>query len=57
MCLAVAADKHRVQMPAPVRIPMMINPALTDFRGKHRAETIPPVPYRLMADVNAPFME
>ena len=32
-----------------------MNPALSNFRGKHRTEAVPPETNRLMADVDAPF--
>ena len=32
---------------------MILNPALPDLRGEHRAEPVPPETYRLVADVDA----
>jgi hypothetical protein len=55
MSLAVDPHKHLVQVPAPVRIPLTMNPPLPNLRRKHRAEPVPPEPYRLVADVDAAF--
>ena len=42
---------------APVRICMIMNPTVPYLTSKHRAETVPPESYRLMADVDAPLMK
>ena len=34
-----------------------MNAACPDLGGKQRTKTVPPVPYRLMADVDAPFVK
>src|ERR1700722_7343314 len=45
--------KRLVHMPAPLRIAAHIGDAsLSDLRGEHRSETIPPEPDGLMADVD-----
>jgi len=50
--LAVDPDEDLVQMPAPARIRSMIDPALSDFRGEHRTEPVPPKPHRFVADID-----
>ena len=52
MCLAVDADTHLIKMPTPVRPVAPAYPPPPDLAGKQRAEAIPPIPYRLMADVD-----
>jgi len=42
-------------VPAPVRVRMKMNPTLPDLRCKQRTEPVPPEPYRLVADVDAPL--
>ena len=51
--LPVDPHEHLIKVPAPVRIPMMINSALPDLRGKQRTEAVPPVPHGLVADADA----
>ena len=53
--LAVDPHKHLIEMPAPVRIRMMLNPAFPDLRSKHRPKPVPPEPHRLVADIDATF--
>ena len=53
MCFTVDADKHLVQMPSPPRIRLMVDALFPDLRGEHRAEPVPPEPYRLVADIDA----
>jgi hypothetical protein len=36
---------------------MVIQPALSDLRSKQEAEAVPPVPHRLMADVDPTLMQ
>ena len=57
MCLAVVTRKNLVQMPAPERIRMVLNAPFSDLRPKHRAKTVPPEPYRLVADIDASFKQ
>ena len=52
MCLAVDADTHLIKMPTPVLPVAPAYPSPPDLAGKQRAEAIPPIPYRLMADVD-----
>ena len=48
---AVDFYKRLVHMPAPLRIAaQMGDTPLSDLRGEHRSETVPPEPDRLMAD-------
>ena len=55
MCLAVDTHENLVQMPAPVRIRMVLNAPFSDLRREHRAKTVPPEPYRLVADIDTAF--
>ena len=52
MCLAVDTHENLVQMPAPASIRMVLNAPFSDLRRKHRAKTVPPEPYRLVADID-----
>jgi hypothetical protein len=58
MELAVDADKHFVQMPAPLR-PGSQMPCLfaTDLGRKDRTKTVPPVPHRFMTHIDPAFVE
>ena len=51
--LPVDPHEHLIKVPAPVRIPMTLNPALADLGCKQRTEAVPPVPHGLVADVDA----
>src|SRR5664279_4948833 len=53
--LPIDPHEHFVQVPAPVRVRMKMNPTLPDLRCKQRTEPVPPEPYRLVADVDATF--
>ena len=53
MCFAVDPDEHLIKMPAPVRPVTPDYPPLPDLGRKQRAKAVPPVPYGLMADVDA----
>jgi hypothetical protein len=56
--LAVNLHEHLIQMPLPMYpSPHSINPSTADLSGKHRAKSVPPRPNRLMADVDAGFMQ
>ena len=58
MRLAVDLHEYLVQMPLPVRIrPHSIDPVFTNFCGEHRAKSIPPVPHRFVADVDAALVQ
>lgn len=35
----------------------MLNPLSSDLGGEHRAEPVPPKPHRLVADIDATFMQ
>jgi hypothetical protein len=51
--LAVDLHERLIQMPPPLRIPAHVrHPPFSDLSGKHRAESVPPKPDRLMADVD-----
>jgi len=47
--------EYLVQVPAPVRVRMMINPTPSDLGGKQRTEPVSPKPNRLVTDVDATF--
>jgi len=53
MRLAIYPHKHLIEMPAPVLIRPMMDPSLSNFRSKHRAEPVPPKPHRLVAGTDA----
>ena len=53
--LPIDPHEHFVQVPAPVRVRMKMNPTLPDLRCKQRTEPVPPEPYCLVADVDATF--
>src|SRR5271165_3752745 len=51
--LAVDLHERLIQMPPPLRIPAHVRyPPFSDLSAKHRAESVPPKPDRLMADVD-----
>ena len=51
--LPVDPHEHLIKVPAPVRIPMTMNPTPPDLGCKQRTEPVPPVPHGLVADVDA----
>jgi hypothetical protein len=55
MRLAIYLHEYLVQVPAPVRIPTVMNAPFPDLRGIHRSEPVPPETHRLTADVDATF--
>jgi len=57
--VSFAIDLHEnlVEVPAPVRICVMMNLTVPYLTSEHRAETVPPESYRPMADVDAPLMK
>jgi len=56
--LAVDANKHFVQMPAPLRPGLqMLCPLATDLGRKDRTKTVPPIPHRLMAHIDPTFVK
>ena len=55
MRLSIDPDEDLVQVPTPVRKRPMVKASLPDLVGEHRTETIPPEPYRLVANVDAPL--
>jgi hypothetical protein len=53
MALAVYLHENRVQVPLPIRVYRHFLDRFTaNFSGKHRPESIPPVPYSLVANVD-----
>lgn len=58
VALAVDLHEHLVHVRLPFRVGTeLLNPFSFDLLGEHWAEPIPPIPYRLVADVDAAFME
>ena len=55
--LPIDPHEHFVQVPASVRVRMKMNPTLPDFCCKQRTKPVPPEPYGLVADVDAPLEE
>ena len=53
MRLAIDPDEHFVEVPAPLRKRPVMNASFPDLAGEHRTETVPPEPYRLMANIDA----
>ena len=50
---AVNAEKHFIQMPAPLRPgSQMPCPLATDLGGEERTKTVPPISHRLMAHID-----
>jgi hypothetical protein len=56
--LVVNLHAHLIQMslPVPPRL-HSVNPSAADLSGKHRAKSVPPKSNRLMADVDAAFVQ
>ena len=58
MRLAINLHKYLIQMPLPVRVcAHLLNSFAADFSGKHRAKSIPPIPHRFVADVDAALVQ
>ena len=57
MPLAVDLHENLIKVPSPAARPHTRNPALADLSSKHRAKAPPPVPNRLMSDIDATLME
>ncbi len=55
--LAVDLHENLVQMPAPATGFHAHNSAFSDLRGKHRAEPVPPISHRFMANIDAAFVQ
>lgn len=56
--LAVDLHENFVQMPLPVRIsPHSADPLSAALCCKHRAKSVPPIPDRFVADVDAAFVQ
>jgi hypothetical protein len=49
---AIDLHEHLVQVPAPVRIPTVMNAPFPDLRDKHRTEPVLPETHRLTADID-----
>ena len=58
MDLAIDADKHFIQMPAPLRPSTQMPCSLaTDLGRKDRTKTVPPISHRLMAHIDPAFVK
>jgi hypothetical protein len=57
MRLSIDPDEHLVQVPALLRKRAMMKASLPDRGRNHRTEPVPPVPNRLVADVDAPLVQ
>jgi hypothetical protein len=56
--LAVDLHEHLIEMPAPVfETAHPANPLPTDVACEQRAEPVPPLPHRLMADIDPTLEE
>ena len=55
--LTVDLHEHLVQMPAPSAGFHTLDPALSDLSSEHRAEPMPPISHRFMADIDAAFVQ
>ena len=55
MSLAVDPNKDLIKVPAPVRVVASLDAPISDLAGKQGAEPVPPVPNRLVRDVDAAF--
>jgi hypothetical protein len=58
MRLAVDTHENLVQVPSPIRVRTHLLDTFTaDFSGEHWAKSIPPVPHRFVADVDAALVQ
>ena len=58
MLFAINLDENFVQMPLPIRVcAHPADPVFPDLRGEYRTEPVPPKPHRLVAYVDAAFMQ
>ena len=56
--LSVDADKHFVQMPAPLWPGLQMPcPLATDLGRKDRTKTVPPIAHRLMTHIDPAFVK
>jgi hypothetical protein len=55
--LAVDLHEHLVQVPSPAAGLHALDPALPDLGCEQRAEAMPPEPHRLVADLDAAFVQ
>ena len=56
--LPIYVHEHFIQVPLPM-CPRThsVHPSPTDFSSKHRTKAVPPEPHRLVADIDATFMQ
>ena len=58
MLFAINLDENFVQMPLPIRVcAHPADPVFPGLRGEYRTEPVPPKPHRLVAYVDAAFMQ
>ena len=58
MRLAVDLYEYLVQMPLPVRESThLLDTSTANLSGEHRAKSIPPIPHRFVADVDAALVQ
>ena len=55
--LTIDLHEHLVEVPSPAAGLHPINPTLPNLGGEHRAEPMPPGPNRLVANIDAAFMQ
>jgi len=56
--LPIDPHEHFIQMPSPLRMTsMLLNTPLPDLCGEHWTKPVPPVPYRLVADIDTPLKQ
>jgi len=57
VCLAIDLHEYLVEVPAPTAGFHALDPAFSDLSGKHRTEAMPPIPYRLVTDIDAALVQ
>ena len=58
MHLAINLNKYLIQKPPPVRVcAHLLNSFAADFSSEHRAKSIPLIPHRFVADVDAALVQ
>ncbi len=57
MRLTIDPDEYLVHVPAPLRITAMMNTSFPDLSSEFRTEPVPPIPNRLVADIDAALEE
>ena len=57
MPLTVDIHEHLVEVPPQLAGPHALDPELSDLRGEHRVETMPPEPDGFVADIDPALVE